>query len=116
MTRTRFSAAFQPELSCHENLSRASPLLASGRRQHGPRVYVAALVAHFKVEVWAGGVAGAARQADQVALEHALAAVDIPLAQVAIDSLPAIAVVDHNQVAIAKAVRSGPHNYAAVGS
>src|SRR5579859_4404815 len=85
------------------------------RRQHRPRIDEGALVVQLKVQVRARRVAGAAGKANQAALEHALAADDVPLAQVAIDALPAVAVVDDHQVAEAKAVGAGVDDDAAVG-
>src|SRR5688572_19927200 len=85
-------------------------------RQVHPRVHAPELaVAHFEVQVGAGGVAGAAGEAQELPLEDRAAAEDVDLAEVGIGGLPAIAVVHDNQVSVAAIAEAGEDDDAAVG-
>ena len=59
------------------------------------------LAAHFEMQVRAGRVSGDPHCADCAALEDSLAAADINRVEVGIECLPAVSVVDHNNIAIA---------------
>ena len=68
------------------------------------------------MQVRAGGIAGAAAVADGLAAIDALAALDVDGAQVGVEGLVAVAMVNHDHVAIAAADPTGVDDNATVSS
>src|SRR5690554_4202009 len=67
------------------------------------------------MEMGAGGTAGVARRGDVLSLGNGLPGVDADAAQVSVVGLVAVAVVDHDQIAVAAVVPGGVGNDTAVG-
>ena len=83
-------------------------------RQHVPGVDEAAVVAHFKVKMGPGGVAGAAGVADHLALADALTTVCEGVVKVSIEAVVAVAVIDHDHDAVSAADGTGVNHHAVV--
>ena len=71
-------------------------------------------VAHFKVEVRAGGIAGVAPDPDRLTFADMLAAARNDRSQVGIQGLVAVAMIDHDHIAIAPICPTGKYDHAAV--
>lgn len=62
----------------------------------------------------AGGIAGAARVADDLPLPHRIAARHVYLAQVRVQRVPAVAVIEDDEIAIALRIPPGVDRHAGV--
>ena len=84
-------------------------------RQQGQRIDQAAKIANLEVEVRAGDVAVGAGRADDLALAHHFARLDVNVAQVRVEGDIVDAVIDDDAEPVARRVPAGHDHLAAVG-
>ena len=69
---------------------------------------------HLEMQMRAGRIARAANRPNDRALEHALPAANADGAQMCVQGLPAVAVIDHHHVAVAPVIPTRIHHHAII--
>src|SRR3990170_9096648 len=93
---------------CEKERANSGDRGAPGLRQEVPGIHFAVGLVHdLEMEMRTAAVSGAPHQSDDIPLKDGLAADEVDLAEVGVEGLPAVSVVDHDHQAIAAVVPAG---------